>query len=172
MRTMPTHIALLRAINVGGTGKLPMADLRELCEKLGFRDVRTYIQSGNIVFTSALDASKSKAKLEKALAERLGKPCRVLIRTRAELEAVDKHNPFPEAPSNRVIVTFLDEAPGPKAIDGVKTPGGERLALRGRELYIHFPDGAGSSKLKVPFADIGTGRNINTVRKLVELASE
>lgn len=171
MQTMPTHIALLRAVNVGGTGKLPMADLRALCETLGFRDVRTYIQSGNIVFTSALDASKSKSKLEKALAARLGKPCRVLIRTRAELEAVEKHNPFPDAPPNRVIVLFLDDAPDAKAILGVKTPGGERLTLFGRELYIHYPDGQGVSKLKTPFADVGTGRNLNTVRKLIELAS-
>ncbi len=171
MRAMPTHIALLRAINVGGTGKLPMADLRTLCETLGFHDVRTYIQSGNVVFTSALDAAKAKAKLEKALALRLGKPCRVLLRSRAELEAVDQHNPFPDAPPNRVIVMFLDEAPDKVAIVGVKTPGGEQLAPRGRELYIHYPDGQGVSKLKTPFADIGTGRNINTVRKLVELAS-
>ncbi len=167
---MPTHIALLRAVNVGGTGKLPMADLRALCTKLGFKDVRTYIQSGNIVFDSPLDAAQVKAKLERALAARLGKPCRVLVRTAAELKAIVRRNPFPEAEPNRLIVMFLDDAPGKAAIAGVKPPGGERLSLHGRELYIHFPDGMGKSKLKLPFADTGTGRNLNTVRKVLELA--
>jgi uncharacterized protein (DUF1697 family) len=167
---MTVFIALLRAVNVGGTGKLPMAELRALCEQHGFEDVRTYIQSGNVVFVSALAKDEVKAMLEAALAEKMGKPVGVLLRTRAELKAAYDHNPFPDADPKQVIVLFLDEKPKKGALDGVVIPGSERLELRGRELFIHYPDGQGSSKLKVPFAQVGTGRNLNTVAALIELA--
>jgi uncharacterized protein (DUF1697 family) len=164
------HIALLRAVNVGGTGKLPMADLRALCEKAGLKDARTYIQSGNVVFTSALAAPAAKTTLERALAVRLGKPCQVLIRSAEELERIVAANPYPEAAPNQLLVVFLDSAPPRTALKDWTIPGRERLALLGRELFIHFPDGMGQSKLKVPFASEGTGRNLNTVRKLIEMA--
>lgn len=167
---MPTHIALLRAVNVVGTGMLLMADLRTLCAKAGFTDVRTYIQSGNVVFASPLSAAAAKGKLEKAVAAKLGKHCRVLLRSADELERVIDSNPFPEAAANQLLVLFLDDAPPKTAIADWKIPGRERLALHGRELYVHFPEGQGKSKLKVPFADVGTGRNLNTVRKLIDLA--
>jgi uncharacterized protein (DUF1697 family) len=165
-----TYIALLRAVNVGGTGKLPMADLRALCEKVGFTDVRTYIASGNVVFSSALSASKARVTLEAALAKRLDKPTQVLIRTADELEAVIEANPFPEAEPNRLIVVFLSREESATVLDGWTIPGRERLALVGRELFVHYPDGMGQSKLKVPFADQGTGRNMNSVRALLEMA--
>lgn len=167
---MATYIALLRAVNVGGTGKLPMADLRTLCEKAGFRDVRTYIASGNVVFTSELTAKKALVTLEAALAKRLGIATQVLIRTADELEAVMAANPFPEAEPNRLIVVFLSKEEPLSAIEGWKIPAGERIALVGRELFIHYPDGMGQSKLRVPFADQGTGRNLNTVRALLAMA--
>lgn len=167
---MATYIALLRAVNVGGTGKLPMADLRALCEKAGFRDVRTYIASGNVVFSSDLTAPKALVTLESALAKRLGIATQVLIRTADELEAVITANPFPEAEPNQLIVVFLSKEEPLSAIDDWKIPGRERLALVGRELFIHYPDGMGQSKLKVPFADQGTGRNLNTVRALLAMA--
>jgi uncharacterized protein (DUF1697 family) len=147
-----------------------MADLRALCEGLGLRRVRTYIQSGNVVAAGALSSAQVKARLEKALLATLGKPCRVLVRSLAEMERVEQGNPFPEAAPARLLVLFLDEAPPQTAVHNVKVPATERLALRGRELYIHFPDGMGRSKLKIPFADVGTGRNLNTVRKLIALA--
>jgi uncharacterized protein (DUF1697 family) len=165
-------VALLRAVNVTGTGMLLMADLRALCEELGFRDVRTYIQSGNVVCSTTLTTPKAKARLETALAKILGKPCLVMLRTADELEATLAANPFPDAPPNRLLVLFLDTAPPATAIDGWKIPGGERLVLRGRELFIHFPEGQGVSKLRLPFAAEGTGRNLNTVRKLLEMARE
>jgi uncharacterized protein (DUF1697 family) len=108
---MATFVALLRAINVGGTGKLPMTELRALCERLGFSDVRTYIASGNVVFGTRLAAPKAKATLEAALLKTLGKPCQVLIRTADELEAAIAANPYPEAAPNQLLVLFLD-APG------------------------------------------------------------
>ncbi len=167
---MATLVALLRAINVGGTGKLPMTELRALCETLGFTDVRTYIASGNVVFRTKVAAPKAKAMLEAALLKRLGKPCQVLIRTPEELEAALEANPFPEAAPNQLLVLFLDAPPDGRALKDWKIPGRERLALHGRELFLHFPDGIGPSKLRIPFADVGTGRNLNTVRTLLAMA--
>jgi uncharacterized protein (DUF1697 family) len=167
---MSIFIALLRAINVGGTGKLPMSELRELCEQAGFAEVKTYIQSGNVVFRSNLSEAKVKSKLERALAEKMGRPHGALLRTEAELETILARNPFPKAAGNRLQIVFLDEAPGKDALLGVKIPGNEELKLEGRELYIHYPDGMGVSKLKVPFAAAGTGRNLNTVVKLAAMA--
>lgn len=167
---MATHIALLRAINVGGTGKLPMAELRALCEAVGLKHVRTYIQSGNVIAESARGAAGVKTALERALHERLGKPCRVIVRSLAELEATAAANPYPTAEPKQLLVVFLDDAPPRDALTGWKIPGREQMSIRGRELFIHFPDGMGTSKLKVPFADIGTGRNLNTVRALIAMA--
>lgn len=169
---MAILVALLRAINVGGTGKLAMAELVGLCEKAGFTDVRTYIQSGNVVFRTGASEAKAKTTLERALAAKLGKPVGVFLRRPAELDRVLADNPFQEAPPNRVIVMFLDAAPPKDAVAGVKRPSGERLVLLGRELYIHYPAGQGTSKLKVPFASEGTARNINTVTKLAAMARE
>lgn len=169
---MSTYVGLLRAINVGGTGKLAMSELRALCEKVGFTDVATYIQSGNVVFKSKLSESGAKKALEKALAQKMGKPFGAMIRTSAELEAILKRNPFKNAPTNRVIVLFLDEAPSAADMKAIKTPGREEWKLVGRELVIHYPDGSGASKLKIPFAKIGTGRNLNTVAKMAEMARE
>lgn len=167
---MKAYVALLRAINVGGTGKLPMAELRALCEGCGFKDVSTYIQSGNVVFRSKLAESGVKRTLEQALARKMGKPFGALIRTGAELEAVLAGNPFPKAAPARVLVLFLDAPPPADCLDKVVIPGSEELALRGRELFMFFPDGMGQSKLKVPLQKVGTARNLNTVTQLVSLA--
>jgi uncharacterized protein (DUF1697 family) len=167
---MTAFVALLRAINVGGTGKLRMTDLVSLCGAAGFKRTATYIQSGNAVFTSPLPEAKVKAKLEKALGAHMGKPFGALIRTGKELESVLARNPFKEAAPNRVIVYFLDEAPPPGAVDQLVIPGLEQVALVGREIFVHYPEGQGSSKLKIPFAKIGTGRNLNTVAKLAAMA--
>jgi uncharacterized protein (DUF1697 family) len=165
---MTAYAALLRAINVGGTGKLAMSELVELCEDAGFTSVKTYIQSGNVVFASRLGEARVQAVLAKALAAKLGKPVGVLVRTAPELEGVLAANPFPRAPPNRVIVFFLPEPPGALAV--AKGPSGEELVLRGREIFVHYPVGQGVSKLKVPHAAVGTGRNLNTVAKLAAMA--
>jgi len=167
---MSAFVGLLRAVNVGGTGKLPMARLRALCEEAGFAHVTTYIQSGNVVFQSSLPEAKVKAKLEKALDAEMGKSCAAIVRDDAELASVIAKNPFPAALPNQLAVVFLDEAPAKGSLDGVKIPGREALSLHGRELYIHYPDGMGQSKLRVPFAAVGTARNLNTVVKLAEMA--
>jgi uncharacterized protein (DUF1697 family) len=165
------YAALLRAVNVAGTNKLPMADLVKLCVTAGFADARTWIQSGNVVFTSPLDEAAIVTALETALAKKMKKPIGVLVRTAAELATVVARNPFPAVAPNLMMVTFLPDAPPADAIAGWKIPGREQLVLDGRHIYIHFPDGQGGSKLKIPFGDRGTVRNLNTVNKLLELTN-
>ena len=166
---MPAYAALLRAVNVGGTGKLAMTELRKLCATAGFGDVATYIQSGNVVFTSKRGEASVKKLLEAALAEQLGKPCAVLVRTAGELRELLDANPFPKAAPNRLLVLFLDEEPSAAKLKDVVAAGGEELRVCGRHVLVHFPNGMGQSKLKLPFRDVGTGRNLNTVRKLLAM---
>jgi len=166
---MPTHIALLRAVNVGGTGKLPMAELRTLAEQLEFENPRTYIASGNLVFESPLAANKARAKLEAALAVHLGKPVGVVVRSGAELRALLEANPFPDAPPNRVLVSLLNEPLATDWKSGVRHQKGELIVATKRALYVHYVDGQGASKLRIPAAEAGTARNLNTLRALLEL---
>jgi uncharacterized protein (DUF1697 family) len=168
---MTSYIALLRAVNVGGTGKLPMADLKRLCLELGFSPVQTYIASGNVVFQSALSAVQVKQALEAKLLDYAGKAVGVLIRTADEMREVLERNPFPDGAPNRVMALFLDDAPSNGAILKLKGQAAEVLALGVREIYIHYGDGMASSKLQIPAAKSGTARNMNTVAKLAEMAS-
>ena len=167
---MTVFIALLRAVNVGGANKIAMSDLRELCQAAGFENVTTHIQSGNVVFKCSLDAEEARRRLEEALRRKMGKPIGVFLRTPEEMKAILERNPFETAPPNQVIVLFLDHAPPRNALTDLKIPGREQVELSGRQIYIHFPEGMGRSKLKIPLADRATGRNLNTVRKLFELS--
>lgn len=168
---MPVYVALLRAINVGGTGKLPMAELKSLCEGLGFADVSTFIQSGNVIFRDSGDQDAIAARLDAALAERLGKPPGVFLRTPGELAAIAKANPFPAMEPNRVLVSFFAEPVPEDALHGLVAPDGEEVVALGREIFIHYPIGSGRSRLKLPILKTGTSRNINTVTKLAALAA-
>ncbi|MDO9417279.1 DUF1697 domain-containing protein [Pararhizobium sp.] len=167
---MPVHIALLRAVNVGGTGSLPMAALKAMCEALGFDDVKTYIQSGNVLFRSDLDAAEAGRRLDAALADRLGKKPGVLMRRAADLRSAADGNPFPDAQSNLLHVVFLPDKAPADALDSMVAPDGEVAHVAGREIYVHYPNGSGRSKLKLPALKPGTARNLNTVRKLAEMA--
>jgi uncharacterized protein (DUF1697 family) len=169
---MTAFVALLRAVNVGGTGKLPMSELKEMCEALGFAGVRTYIASGNVVFESRKSEAAVKKALEASLEAYAGKPVGVLVRTGAEMQAVLKANPFPKMAPNRTVAVFLDKPPPADALAAVKGRKDEQIKLGRREIYIHYGDGMGQSKLVVPAAKAGTARNINTVAKLAEMAAE
>ncbi len=169
---IPTHLAFLRAVNVGGTGKLAMAELRGLCEAVGLGAVRTYIQSGNVVLDSDRDPAEVAAVLEQAVAVHTGRRHLVVVRSPEQVAAALRANPFPALDPARVLVVLLDHAPLPEAVEGWPTPGGEQLALRGRELFVAFPDGMGRSRLKVPFADRGTGRNVRTLRAVLGWVGE
>lgn len=170
---MTAFIALLRAVNVGGTGKLPMSDLAALCEAAGFESVQTYIASGNVVFTSDRTEAQVKSALEQALAAYAGKPVGVCVRTAAEMARVLHDDPFPEAPRKFTVAIFLDAPPPPDAVDrAVHRQDDELIALGLREIYVFYGSGQGPSKLRIPAAKTGTARNMNTVAKLAAMAAD
>lgn len=169
---MPVFVLLLRAVNVGGTGKLPMSDLKALCEKARFRNVRTYIASGNVVAERDGAEAEAKAALEVELRSYAGKPVGVIVRTAAEMATVAANNPFPDRAANRTVAIFLDAAPPADALSRVTGQANEELRLGAREIYVHYPDGIGRSKLRIPAADDGTARNMNTVARLAAMAAE
>jgi len=168
---MPVFIAFLRAVNVGGTGKLPMSDLKALCEEAGFESVQTYIASGNVVFKSTAAAAKVKSTLEQALENYAGKPVGVVVRTSANLKSILAKNPFPDAHPSKATVLFLDRKAQSDITDvtGLKN---EELFIGAKELYVHYPDGMGTSRLKIPAAKTGTARNLNTINKMILMAQK
>lgn len=169
---MIRYIALLRAVNVGGTGKLPMSELQAMCRDAGFARVETYIASGNVVFESEAASAKVKAELESRLQAYAGKPVGVVVRSASEMLGVLKANPFPKADPARTTVIFLDEPPPSDALAQISGQQDEEMQLGEKEIFVHYPSGMGRSKLKIPAAKTGTGRNMNTVAKLVEMASK
>jgi uncharacterized protein (DUF1697 family) len=169
---MGSWIALLRAVNVGGTGKLPMGELKTMCEELGFAAVRTYIASGNVVFSSRKSEAAIKSTLEKRLAQYAGKPVGVLVRSAEEMAQVASQNPFPKLAPNRTLALFLDRAPLADMLTTIRNQKDEQIRLGKREIYIHYGDGMAQSKLVVPASKIGTARNMNTVAVLAKMAAE
>jgi uncharacterized protein (DUF1697 family) len=168
---MTAFVALLRAVNVGGTGKLPMRDLTEMCEAAGFGAVRTYIASGNAVFESDASEAEVKEALGARLRAYVGTPMDVFVRTADELATVLADNPFPEAAPSRTVAIFLDKPPAPGFLAGVVGREREEIRLGVREVYVHYPDGMARSKLRMPLAREGTARNMNTVAKLASMAA-
>ena len=174
------HVALLRAVNVGGRGSLKMADLRAVAEGLGLTGVQTVLQSGNLVFDStARKAAALESALKTALKQHHGIETDFLVRSAAELDAIIGANPFPaEAKSapGKLLVMFLQDRPGAKDLQALRDArkGPESIGHAGRELYIVYPDGIGRSKLTGTLIEkrLGTratGRNWNTVTRLAAL---
>jgi len=167
------YVALLRAVNVGGTGKLPMAELKRIAEGLGFETPHTFIASGNLLFASDKTEAEVCKALEQALEKHMGKPVGILVRTAKEMAAVAEANPFKDSPPNRVHATFFADKPPKDALDHARGLNGERIVLGKREIYIDYGEvGAGRSKLRIPAAAAGTARNMNSVAKLAEMAKE
>jgi uncharacterized protein (DUF1697 family) len=169
---MGAFVALLRAVNVGGAGKLAMSDLKDICEELGFAAVRTYIASGNVVFTSRKSETAIKAALETRLEIHAGKSVGVLVRSSAEMAQIVTDNPFPKAAPNRTMAVFLDRAPPSETLAGVRGQRDEQIRLGRREIYIHYAAGMGQSKLVIAAAKTGTARNMNTVATLARMAAD
>jgi uncharacterized protein (DUF1697 family) len=169
---MTAFIALLRAVNVGGTGKLQMSELKAMCEELGFGQVKTYIASGNVVFTSRKSEAAIKTALEKRLKAYAGKAVGVAVRSAAEMAQVLADNPFPKAAPNRTVAIFLDGKPAKDALSALRGQKDEEIKLGRREIYVHYGDGMGQSKLVIPAAKTGTARNLNTVATLAKMAAE
>ncbi len=169
---MIRYVALLRAVNVGGTGTLPMSELKAMCETAGFENVRTYIASGNVLFDSKLSEKSVGKVLQQRLVDYAGKPVGVLVRTADEMARVLADNPFPDEPGNRVVAIFLNSVPAATTLQEVTGRKDERLALGRREIYVHYGDGMADSRLRIPIASAGTSRNMNTVARLAVMAAE
>jgi uncharacterized protein (DUF1697 family) len=168
-----TYIAFLRGINVGGNNMLPMSELKSIFNDIGFKNVRTYIQSGNVIFESELSEGMLVKGLERALQASKQKHIPVVIRTAKELESVISCNPFPNAKPSQVGIMFFSDPVPNDVLKDVTISGPEEVEISGREIYIHYPNGMGRSKLKLPkMSQKGTVRNINTIIKLAEMGRD
>jgi uncharacterized protein (DUF1697 family) len=174
-------IVLLRGVNLASRNRISMSDLREALEEAGFEDVRTYVQSGNVVLTSKASAKQVESDVRRLLADGFGLDIAVVVRTRAELAAVVKRNPLGKVATNPKLyqVTFLEKAPTAELVRKLEAVavGKEQVAHIGRQLYAWHPDGVARSKLAALMAGKGLGvtataRNWRTVTKLHELAEQ
>jgi uncharacterized protein (DUF1697 family) len=174
---MPAFMSLFRGINVGGHQQVRMEELKALHASLGLQDVVTYIQSGNVVFSSGnADPAQLPLQIEDAFAQKFGFRVKVIVRSAAELEETIANNPFQDQPQkepNRILVLFLAHRPEKTALEDLQRSyaGPEVIHLIGQEMFIYYPDGMGRSKLTLPLIEkklktIGTGRNWNTVLRL------
>lgn len=174
---MTAWVALLRGVNVGGGNRLSMADFRASVESLGYTDVATYIQSGNVVFRSDESEATIAGRLRDVLVDRHGLPVSVVVRPGRDLAGVIERHPFSGLGIDPKLlhVAFLDRVPEPT--DGPPDPERwlpDRWALDGRELYLAYPDGSARSKMTIeqferPWGVTATARNLNTVNRLAEL---
>lgn len=176
-------ISMLRGVNLGPHKRVKMDALRKLYESLGFSDPQTYVQSGNVLFkTPERSLSSLVKRIEAGIEKTFGFHSDVILRTTAEMQSVIKRNPFASRPGiepGKLLVTFLAGDPTPEArakIAEIKTDP-EELRLDGRELYIYYPNGQGQSKLTQATLDkimkiSGTGRNWNSVTKMLEMAEK
>jgi uncharacterized protein (DUF1697 family) len=180
--TMTTYVALLRAINLGSHQRVAMSDLRDLLERMGYDDVRSLLQSGNLLFRSeARDGAQLERRLEAEAAKRLGLGTDFFVRSAAEWEAVVAGNPFPaeaKRDPGHLLVMFLKGAPEAKDVERLQAAisGPEVIRARGKDAYIVYPNGVGRSRLTNALLERhlgtrGTGRNWNTVLKLRALAA-
>jgi uncharacterized protein (DUF1697 family) len=175
-------IALLRGINVSGRNRVPMAELKAHCAELGWAEVQTYIQSGNVVFVADGAPEAHEKALEKLIENRFGLSIPVIVRRGKDWPAYVKGNPFPEAAEsepNRLMLCLSKARPRADAVEGLaeKARDGERLKLVGDALWIHYASGAGTTKLSPALLDrlVGspvTARNWRTVLKLEEMVGE
>ena len=177
---MPRYVALLRSVNVAGHGRIAMSELRSSFERLGYEDVTTYIQTGNVLFsTPSRRESAIAGAIEEQLDADFGDAPAVIVRTVAELVRIGASSPYAKAGAHpaRHHVTFLAAAPSKKALVSLDPPpsGHDELVVEGREVYVHTPDGYAGTKYTGTFLErrlgvVSTTRNWNTVTKLCELA--
>ena len=168
---MTAYVALLRAVNVGGR-KLVMSELKAVAEALGLGSPKTFIASGNLLFTSDKNEAALASTLSKAIGEHMGADVPVLVRTAAEMAEVAASNPFPDDPGNRVVAIFLENQPPADALSAASGVRDERMALGKREIYVAYGSGMADSKVKIPAAAGGTARNMNSVAKMAALLKE
>lgn len=166
---MTAYVALIRAVNVSGSGKLPKEDLKAIGEACGFDNARTFINSGNLLFTSDLAEAAIQKRMEESLASYFGKPAAVFVRSGAEMAAAVRSNPFGDDKPSRVMAHFIAEEPAQKMVEEARDAAGERMALGPRLIYVSYGEGIGKTKLKLPAVKQGTARNMNSVARIAEL---
>jgi uncharacterized protein (DUF1697 family) len=168
------YVALLRGVNLAGNSTLKMADLKAIAAALKLDNARTYIASGNLLFTSDKAEEELRGPLEKKLKAHMARDVGVMLRTAGELEQVVRANPFKDAAPNNVLALFMNEAPPADLLATVRNKADdERIATGPREVFVAYGErGIGRSRLRIPAAEAGTGRNMKTVGKLAELARE
>ena len=171
---MTAYVALLRGVNLVGKTVLKMSDLRAIADELKLEKARTYIASGNLLFVSEKPEEKLREMLEDRLQAHMAKQVRVILRTAKEMAAVLAANPFSDRPGNNVQAFFMNEKPPKDLLDSVRNKAeDERVAAGKREVYVAYGEkGIGRSRLRIPAAEAGSARNMNTVAKLAELAKE
>jgi uncharacterized protein (DUF1697 family) len=178
MRSVPRYVAFLRGINLGSINKVSMPRLRELAEGLGYTDVVTYINSGNLILTATDPAATIEERLHRAIADELGLKVDVAVRTPARLATIVAENPFPDGDPSQVTVAFLTRAAPAEAKRKVaaRATEDEPYVFSGQEVYVHYKQGIGRSKLSAKFSDLvgvsATVRNLRTVTKVLDLAAE
>jgi uncharacterized protein (DUF1697 family) len=172
------YVAFLRGINLGPTNKIAMAALREMATGLGYTDVATYINSGNLIFDSGKQAATIEREIAAAISETFGKRIDVAVRTPAQLKKLLAENPYPDGKPSQVTVAFLTQpapATGKEKVAAIATEA-EPFTFAGQDVYVHYSDGLGNSKLAEKFSAVigvsSTVRNINTVTKIVALCDK
>ena len=182
-KTVNAYAAFLRAINVGGNNKISMGELRRLFEELGFTNVRTLLQSGNVVFSGGKQvAAELETRLEDETKKRFGVAADFVIRSREQMESIVVANPFQEAAKNdpgHLVVMFLKKPIDASSIQALRAAikGREEVSGKGTEAYITYPDGIGTSKLTIQVIERhlscrGTARNWNTTLKVAAALAE
>ncbi|GLR47322.1 DUF1697 domain-containing protein [Sphingomonas astaxanthinifaciens] len=169
---MTAFVALLRAVNVSGTGLLPVAELRAMGERCGFGHGRTLLASGNLLFTTEEGEAQVIEALESELEKFFGRRVPVFVRTAAEMRAIARSNPFPDEKGSRNMVFFLAGKPPADFLDRVRGQQDERIALGTREVSVAYGEGIGKSKLKLPDPEGRPARNRNTVERIADLLEE
>jgi len=170
-----TWAAFLRGVNVGGRNMAPMESYRKLLAELGYTGVRTYVASGNAVFRATGTEQSLGKQIEKAVAEWFDVPARAVVRSGQDLRRIAAKCPFPQAAPNRLLVIFCADEPKGKP-DAARSPR-DVFTVRGREMFVHYKDGVGQSKLTLDYIErctgtTGTGRNWTTVTTLAKWTAE
>lgn len=173
---MATYVAFLRGVNLGPNNKISMPALRGMAEDLGYTNVATYINSGNLIVTTPKKAATVEHEISKAIKDTFGRPIDVTVRTPAQLKEVLAENPYPDGNPSQVTVAFLTKAPAKDAEDRVAAVAKnyEPFAFAGQQVYVNYSQGIGKSKLAEKFSDIigvsSTVRNIRTVERVLALS--
>jgi uncharacterized protein (DUF1697 family) len=170
-----TYVAFLRGVNLGPNNKISMPALREMAEDLGYIDVATYINSGNLIVGSTRKPETIEREISKAIKDKFGRPIDVAVRTPAQLRKILAENPYPDGNPSQVTVAFLTKPPAKNAKDKVAAVAKdyEPFTFSGQQVYVNYSQGIGKSKLAERFSDIlgvsSTVRNVRTIEKVLAL---